>query len=153
MWGTVSAKGGEGGDTISFESSAGFDGGFASAEGGAGDDKISFGDYAAVYSGDVTADGGAGADTISFGHGAGSNGGSITIDLGAADSAADELIFRGSVENATVLNWEQALDLVDVLDPTQFAGFDNGFDTTFTFGCQAITFIGITGVSIEDFLF
>jgi hypothetical protein len=109
--------------------------------------------YKAGYDGNVSVNGGAGADTISFGRGAGSNGGSITIDLGVADSAADELIFRGSVENAAVLNWEQALDLVDVLDPTQFAGFDNGFDTTFTFGYQAITFIGITGVSIEDFLF
>jgi hypothetical protein len=149
FYGSTTADGGAGDDTISFGGNAGYFYGSATADGGAGDDTISFGGNAGYFYGSATADGGAGADQISFGAGAST----VIIDFGAADGAADELVFKGSVNDATILNWENDFDLVDIIDPSQWIGEDDGTDTTFTFGNATIHFLDVTQVELDTFMF
>jgi hypothetical protein len=78
----------------------------------------------------------------------------LTVDLGFDDGAADELIFLGTVETATIQNWTAGEDaLVDIVDPLEWTGVDNGTDTVFTAGSQSLTFEGVTGLGVDDFLF
>lgn len=70
-------------------------------------------------------------------------------------SAADELVFLGSVKNAEVDGFEPGVDTVDVLDPGAWAITDDtGSNTTLSDGISDITFLGITGLTDpDDFLF
>lgn len=149
--------GSSGDDTISFGILTAHFYGEVSVNGLDGNDTISFGDGAANEGGILSVDGGAGSDTISFGNFAGANSDRLSIDLGFGDGAADELIFTGTVYNAFVQNWIAGEDaLVDVVDPLDWTGFDNGRDTSFTAaGWQRITFEGVTGLGtdVNDFLF
>ena len=155
---TLVVNGSAGNDTISFGNAASAQGSL-SVDGGAGDDTISFGDGAAAAAGNLSVVGGAGSDTISFGNFAAISNGNISVDLGFADGAADELIFNGSIENASVQNWVAGEDaLVDVVDPSTWTGVDNGTDTVFTAAGsrgQSLTFEDVTGLGtdVNDFLF
>ena len=159
--GTPPVVGSSGDDTISFGFGTAFIFGEAIINGLDGNDTISFGEYAAFEGGKLSVDGGAGSDTISFGDAAGFAsayaGGYLTIDLGFEDGAADELIFTGTVYDASVNNWIAGEDaLVDVVDPSDWTGVDNGADTEFTTAnYQSITFVGVTGLGtdVDDFLF
>jgi Ca2+-binding RTX toxin-like protein len=119
--------------------------------GGAGNDEISFVEWVG-YSGSVTVDGGAGADTFEFGGG----GENLTIDLGAGDEDRDSVIFKGSVKNTTIDNWEYGVDAnIDVVDPTAWtAQIENGNTVLTTNDNQSLTFIGITdaNLNVSDFL-
>lgn len=143
------------GDIISFEGSAGYTDGQVTAncetiavDGGAGDDLIRFAFDAGASRGRITVNRGDGADKIQFSDGAQN----LTVDLGAADNAVDTLIFEGYVSNATIANREQGLDIVDVVDPNQWAGIDNGTDPVFTNGRQDITILDVIGVDVDSFL-
>jgi bacillopeptidase F (M6 metalloprotease family) len=103
-------------------------------------DRISFGIFAGQDNGTVTADGGAGADAFEFG----AHAHNLTIDLGEGDEAEDSVTFEGAVYNATIANWEVGLDVVSVQG--NWTGHDDGTNTTFTNGNQAITFLEVTGL-------
>ncbi len=159
--GTPPVVGSSGDDTISFGNGTAFIYGEASVNGLDGIDTISFGNGTAIYGGILSVDGGAGSDTISFGDAAGfasaNEGGDLSIDLGLDDGAADELIFTGTVYDASVNNWIAGEDaLVDVVDPLEWTGVDDGANTEFSAaGGQSITFEGVTGLGtdVDDFLF
>lgn len=90
----------------------------------------------------VSVDGGDGADTITFGNLAQN----LTIDLGADDADVDTLRFLGGVNDATIANWEQGLDLVDVVNEGAWSIIgDDGAETTLSDGASTITFLNITG--------
>ncbi|PYG32565.1 VCBS domain-containing protein [Pelagimonas varians] len=111
-------------------------------------DTITIGSDAGGNTGSVTVDGGAGADTITFGDGAEN----LSIDLGA-DADVDTLIFLGTVENATISNWEQGVDVVDVASVAGWTVSDDGTDTTLSDGVSDITFVDTTGLTdLGDFL-
>jgi len=152
--GTINVDTGDGNDRVSFGSESAR-GGDITVETGAGDDVISLAREAARNNGTFEIFAGAGADAVNIGVDGGILNGTINIDLGAADGAIDAVLFRGDIFNTTISNWETGIDTVDVVDPMDWTGNDNGTDTTFTTtDGQSITFDGITGLGtdFDDFL-
>jgi hypothetical protein len=160
--GAVIVDGGAGNDLMTFGGAAAYLNGSVTARGGLGDDTIIFGEEAAlvilsVTNTFVTVEGGMGADHFTFGDDAGLStnfyAGSITIDMGI-DTDADTLVFLGSVDNTTILNWDYGTDLaVDVVDPSAWVISDNGTNTTLINGTDELVFAGVTGLTdVGDFL-
>jgi len=118
--------------------------------GGAGDDVVSFDYYAGNNNGNVTVNGGAGADTFIFGDGAEN----LSINLGEGDGDVDSVTFDGEVFNTTIANWEFDIDdAVDVVDAAAWTAQEAGGNTILTTGDgQSLTFLDITGLTVDDFL-
>ncbi|MEP5155272.1 hypothetical protein, partial [Planktotalea sp.] len=146
--GTLSITDTGGNTVISFGNNAGVTNGVVNITLDDGADQVSFGINAGTDNGEISIASGAGADQFIFDD----NAANLMIDLGQ-DSDTDSVTFLGSVHSATIENWEEGVDIVDVLDPSTWTLMVDGTDTTLSNGVSDIRFAGITGLTdVSDFL-